>query len=41
MMDSNHEIVRWSEFDQGGHLAAMEVPALLIDDVRMFFRRFR
>jgi epoxide hydrolase len=40
-MDSDHEIDLWSEFDQGGHLAAMEVPALLIDDVRKFFRRFR
>ena len=40
-MDSNHEIDLWSEFDQGGHLAAMEVPDLLIDDVRRFFRRFR
>jgi epoxide hydrolase len=41
MMDSNHEIDRWSEFDQGGHLAAMEVSDLLIDDVRDLFRRFR
>jgi epoxide hydrolase len=41
MMDSNHEIDLWSEFDQGGHLAAMEVPDLLIDDVQRFFRRFR
>jgi epoxide hydrolase len=40
-MDSNHEIDLWSEFDQGDHLAAMEVPDLLIDDVRRFFRRFR
>ena len=30
-----------AEFDRGGHFAAMEVPDLLIGDVRDFFRRFR
>jgi pimeloyl-ACP methyl ester carboxylesterase len=34
-------IVHWSEFDRGGHFAAMEAPDLLVDDVRAFFRRFR
>jgi microsomal epoxide hydrolase len=37
---SNH-IVHWSEFDRGGHFAAMEEPGVLIEDVREFFRRFR
>jgi len=37
---SNH-IVHWSEFDRGGHFAAMEEPGALIEDVREFFRRFR
>ena len=37
---SNH-IVHWTEFDRGGHFAAMEEPDLLIGDVREFFRRFR
>jgi pimeloyl-ACP methyl ester carboxylesterase len=37
---TNH-IVRWSEFDRGGHFAAMEEPDLLIGDVREFFRLFR
>jgi microsomal epoxide hydrolase len=37
---TNH-IVHWSEFDRGGHFAAMEEPDLLIGDVREFFRRFR
>jgi epoxide hydrolase len=37
---TNH-IVHWSEFDRGGHFAAMEVPDLLVGDVRAFFRRFR
>lgn len=34
-------IVHWSEFDRGGHFAAMEVPDLLVDDVRHFFRSLR
>jgi microsomal epoxide hydrolase len=33
--------VQWSEFDRGGHFAAMEEPDLFIADVREFFRRFR
>jgi microsomal epoxide hydrolase len=37
---SNH-IVHWSEFDRGGHFAAMEEPGVLIEDVQEFFRRFR
>jgi epoxide hydrolase len=31
-------IVHWSEFDRGGHFAAMEAPDLLTADVREFFR---
>jgi epoxide hydrolase len=34
-------IVHWSEFDRGGHFAAMEVPDLLVGDVRAFFRAGR
>jgi pimeloyl-ACP methyl ester carboxylesterase len=30
-------IVHWSEFDRGGHFAAMEAPDLLTQDVRAFF----
>jgi epoxide hydrolase len=41
MMDPDHEIEHWSEFDRGGHFAAMEVPDLLIEDIRRFFRRHR
>jgi epoxide hydrolase len=32
------EIVHWTEFDRGGHFAALEQPDLLIDDIRSFFR---
>jgi pimeloyl-ACP methyl ester carboxylesterase len=30
-------IVHWSDFDSGGHFAAMETPQLLVDDIRAFF----
>ncbi|MEU0854742.1 MULTISPECIES: epoxide hydrolase family protein [Streptomyces] len=34
-------IVRWTEFDRGGHFAAMEQPELLVGDIRAFFRDLR
>jgi pimeloyl-ACP methyl ester carboxylesterase len=37
----NTNIVHWSEFDRGGHFAAMEEPNLRIEDVRTFFRGLR
>ena len=33
----NANIVHWSEFDAGGHYAALEVPDLLVGDLRTFF----
>jgi len=39
--ERSHNIVRWTEFDRGGHFAAMEVPELLVGDVREFFRPLR
>jgi pimeloyl-ACP methyl ester carboxylesterase len=39
--ERGNNIVHWSEFDRGGHFAAMEVPDLLIGDVRDFFRPIR
>jgi pimeloyl-ACP methyl ester carboxylesterase len=39
--ERGNNIVHWSEFDRGGHFAAMEAPDLLVGDVRAFFRRFR
>jgi pimeloyl-ACP methyl ester carboxylesterase len=41
MMDPDHKIGHWSEFDRGGHFPAMEVPDLLIGDMREFFRTLR
>jgi len=37
----NTNIVHWSEFDRGGHFAAMEEPDLLVGDMRAFFRLLR
>ena len=39
--EQEHNIVRWSEFTRGGHFAAMEVPDLLVADIRSFFRALR
>jgi pimeloyl-ACP methyl ester carboxylesterase len=39
--EENYNIVHWSDFDQGGHFAALEAPDLLAADVRQFFRSLR
>jgi microsomal epoxide hydrolase len=39
--ESDNNIVHWSEFDRGGHFAAMEAPDLLVQDVRAFFQGLR
>jgi pimeloyl-ACP methyl ester carboxylesterase len=39
--ERGNNIVHWSDFDRGGHFAAMEAPDLLVGDMRAFFRRFR
>jgi pimeloyl-ACP methyl ester carboxylesterase len=39
--ERDHTIVHWSEFERGGHFAAMEAPGFLVDDVRTFFRGLR
>jgi pimeloyl-ACP methyl ester carboxylesterase len=39
--EQGHNITHWSEFDRGGHFAAMEAPDLLVGDVRTFFRGLR
>jgi epoxide hydrolase len=40
-LDPEHKVEHWSEFDRGGHFPAMEVPELLVGDIRTFFRRLR
>ena len=39
--ERDHNVVHWSEFERGGHFPAMEVPDLLVGDVRTFFRGLR
>ncbi len=34
-------IVQWTEFDRGGHFAAMEEPDLLVGDLRAFARALK
>jgi pimeloyl-ACP methyl ester carboxylesterase len=35
----NSNIVHWSRFERGGHYAALEVPELVVGDIRTFFAR--
>jgi pimeloyl-ACP methyl ester carboxylesterase len=35
------DVRRWTRFPAGGHFAAMEEPAALVEDVRAFFRPLR
>ena len=41
LVEREHAVVHRSEFERGGHFAAMETPDLLVGDVRDFFRRVR
>ena len=36
-----HHITHWTEMPRGGHFAALEVPELLVPDIRAFFRPLR
>ena len=35
--ETSNTIVRWNEFDVGGHYAVLEVPEVWVGDVRGFF----
>jgi epoxide hydrolase len=37
----HYNLRRYTEFPRGGHFAALEQPAMLIEDLRNFFRPFR
>lgn len=41
VLERTVDVVHWSEFDRGGHFPAMEVPDLLVGDLRAFLRRVR
>ena len=40
-LEGRYNIQRWTAMPRGGHFAALEQPALLVDDVRAFFRTVR
>ena len=40
-VDRLYQVAHWTRFEKGGHFAAMEEPALLVDDVRATFRPVR
>jgi epoxide hydrolase len=40
-VEREHKVVHWSEFDRGGHFAALQAPDLLTADLRTFFRPLR
>ncbi|MEI5524138.1 epoxide hydrolase family protein [Streptomyces brasiliscabiei] len=39
--ERDHDIVRWTELERGGHFLSMEAPEPLVGDVREFFRQLR
>lgn len=39
LVDRDGSITHWSEFDNGGHFAAMEAPSEYVADIRTFFSR--
>jgi epoxide hydrolase len=41
VLDPGRQVGHWSEFDRGGHFAAMEAPDLLAADLRSFFGGLR
>ena len=41
VLDPDHKMAHWTEYDRGGHFAALEVPDLLVADLRSFFRPLR
>ena len=40
-VEQRYHVTHWSDQPRGGHFAAMEQPALYVDDVRRFFRSVR
>src|SRR5205823_3133684 len=35
--EQSHNIVRWTEFDRGGHFPGLEQPDRLVEDLRSFY----
>lgn len=40
-VERSYRVVQWTEFPSGGHFAALEEPARLVEDIRTFFRPLR
>jgi pimeloyl-ACP methyl ester carboxylesterase len=40
-VEKSYNIVQWTDMPEGGHFAALERPALFVDDVRQFARKVR
>jgi len=40
-VERSYNVTHWADMPRGGHFAAMEQPALFVDDVRRFFRTVR
>jgi pimeloyl-ACP methyl ester carboxylesterase len=41
VMERHYDIRRWTRIPSGGHFAPMEKPAILVEDIRAFFRPLR
>jgi hypothetical protein len=41
LAERDNNIVRWTEFDRGGHFPGLEQPDLLTDDLCAFFGTLR
>ncbi|RAS69889.1 pimeloyl-ACP methyl ester carboxylesterase [Lentzea atacamensis] len=40
LLDPEHQVEHWTEYDRGGHFPAIEVPDLYVADVRKYFSAF-
>jgi pimeloyl-ACP methyl ester carboxylesterase len=40
-VERRYNVTYWADMPRGGHFAAMEHPALFVDDLRKFFRTVR
>jgi pimeloyl-ACP methyl ester carboxylesterase len=41
ILEREHHVTHWAEYQRGGHFAALEAPDLLVEDIRTFFRDLR
>ncbi len=41
LAERSHDIVRWTEYDRGGHFASLQAPDLLVSDIRAFTRQLQ